>query len=81
VIFMAYVIPVSGPAGSKEVFFNAFMRSFNVPGGCRLSQERLKGTGQLLLSRLDVTQINPAATELLGKTVYGDAIVFYDWER
>jgi len=42
----------------------------------------LGDTGQLLLSRLDVTQINPVATDLLSaKTVYGDAILFRDSER
>jgi hypothetical protein len=75
-------IPVGGPMGADESFGELFWRYFNVPGGCLLNQDRVGDTGQLLLSRLDVTQINPAATESLGgKTVYGDAILFRDGER
>ena len=79
---MARSIPVDGPMGAEERFGELFWRYFNVPGGCLLSQEKVGDTGQLLLSRLDVTKINPVATDLLGgKTVYGDAILFRDEER
>jgi len=79
---MARGIPVDGPMGAEERFGELFWRYFNVSGGCLLNQDRVGDTKQLLLSRLDVTQINPLATELLGgKTVYGDAILFGDEER
>lgn len=80
---MARRIPVDGPMGAEEERFGElFWRYFNVPGGCLLNQDWVADTDQLLLSRLDVAQINPVATELLGgKTVYGDAILFRDSER
>jgi len=75
-------IPVDGPMGPEEQFGELFCRYFNVPGGCLLSQEKLGDTGQILLSRLDVTRINTVATDLLGgKTIYGDAILFRNKER
>lgn len=80
---MARRIPVDGSIGAEEErFADLFWQYFNVPGGCLLSQERLGETRQLVLSRLDVTRINPVATALLGgKTIYGDAILFRDEER
>ena len=39
-----------------------------------MSHDRLKD-GRMLHTRLDVTEINPAATELLGRTVYGPALL------
>jgi len=76
-------IPVDGPvAAAEERFADLFWQYFNVAGGCLLSQEKVGDTGQLLLSRLDVTRINPVATDLLGgKTIYGDAILFRNEER
>lgn len=76
---MARGIPVAGPMGGDEKFGDLFMRFFNIEGGCLLSQDNVKD--QLLLSRLDVTEINRVATELAGKTIYGDAILFYNKER
>ena len=80
---MARRIPVDGPvAAAEERFADLFWQYFNVAGGCLLSQEKVGDTGQLLLSRLDVTRINPVATDLLGgKTIYGDAILFRNEER
>lgn len=80
---MAHRIPVDGPVGTEEERFgDLFDHYFNIPGGCLLSQERISETRQVVLSRLDVTRINPAATALLGgKTIYGDAILFQDEER
>jgi hypothetical protein len=74
-------ILVDGSVSNKEErFSDLFWEYFNVEGGCLLSQEKVGD--QLLLSRLDVTQVNPAATELLGgKTIYGNAILFRDSER
>jgi len=74
---------VDGPvAAAEERFADLFWQYFNVAGGCLLSQEKVGDTGQLLLSRLDVTRINPVATDLLGgKTIYGDAILFRNEER
>jgi len=76
-------ITVDGPVGAEEeCFADLFRQDFDIAGGCLLSQEKVSNTGQLLLSRLDVTRINPVATTLLGgKTIYGDAILFRNEER
>ena len=69
---MANVIPVEGPMGADMPYFRAFIKLF--PSGCLVSHDRLKD-GRTLQSRLDVTEVNPAATELLGRTVYGPALL------
>ena len=75
---MARVIPVDGPMGPEEQFFPAFRRLF--PNGCLSSHDHLPD-GTWLHSRLDVVAVNPVASDLAGKTIYGPALVIRDEER
>jgi hypothetical protein len=78
---MAQFIPVDGPVGPDESFAEVMFQRMRLPNGCLVSFEYL-ATGQTLLSRLDVTSVNPAATDLAGgKTIYGDAILYREHER
>jgi hypothetical protein len=69
---MANVIPVDGAMGPDVPYVPTFIRLF--PSGCLLSHDHLEN-GRMVHSRLDVTEVNPAATELVGTTIYGPVLV------
>ena len=77
---MARAIPVQGPMGPEESYSAVMMRLFYCPRPRQVSWEHFPD-GRVLLSYLDVTEINPVASELAGKTVYGDAMLYKEGER
>ena len=73
---MARFIPVDGLVGAEEPFSDLMARYFS--GGPRLvSFTRLDATREVIISQVDVTQVNGEATALAnGAAIYGDAIVY-----
>ncbi len=75
---MAQFIPVNGPLGPEEPFHDLLMPFCD---GHLISHDHLSN-GRMLLSRLDVQEINPVATELAGgQTIYGDALLYDESEQ
>jgi len=48
--------------GPEEAFAELSVRQFDLPSGCPLSHEYLAAPEETLLSRFDVTEINPVPT-------------------
>jgi len=72
---MARFIPVDGSVGPEESLHGLLARI------CGLVSFDYLGDGQVLLSQLDVTKVNAAATELVGgKVIYGHAVLYNDAE-
>jgi len=73
---MARFIPVDGPVGSEESFVDLILRLYG--GRSRLvSFTHLDASQEIIVSPLDVVQVNKEATALAGgKTIYGDAVVY-----
>lgn len=79
---MARFIPVDGPIGPEESLAALMFALVDGNTPRPVSFEYLSD-GQVLLSRLDVTEINKTASELSSekRTIYGNAILYREEER